>query len=390
MTAIENFSLSDAPGSQSALWQGENHPLAAPRIETADLPTGATAVDAPTEMPATASDAPTELPAPVQQAIDTGAPIRFSTAADNAEAKVEPDYFLTPEGTLVANPKATPNPDGGINIEMQAKEAAHKSLAQAIENRTEAQKAFAEELIRHFQKKHPGQSVPGWMESLRNAKPNIPDFVPQPAREQAPATPPPENGFSNRGVNPRSGRAGTSGYAGNGGFDSRGYFKGNGTRGDGVMRTGNYDGQGKPLGDGQIVQAKQIYDYMTERHGLTPAQASGILGNMQTESAFNTAAYNPGEGAVGLIQWRGDRRVALESFANEQGKPVTDWKVQVDFMMHELQGSESGAWAKIQQATTPSEVAAAFDKYYERSSGHARGERMANADNIYNTIARTA
>lgn len=375
MTAIENFSISELPDSQPALWQGENHPFAAPpRLETADLPTGAV-------------EAPQELPAAVQQAIDTGAPIRFSSAADNAETGTEPDYYLTPQGELVANPKASPNPDGGINIEMQVEEAQHKSLAQAIEHRTEAQKAFAEELIRHFQKKHPGQSVPGWMESLANARPNIPDFVPRPARAQDPVTPPPENGFANRGVSPRSGRAGTSGYAGNGGFDSQGYFKGNGSRGDGALRTGNYDGLGKPLGDGEIVQAKQIYDYMTETHNLSPAMASGILGNMQTESAFNTAAYNPGEGAIGLIQWRGDRRVALESFAHEQGKPVTDWKVQVDFMMHELQTTESGAWAKIQKAQTPSEVAAAFDKYYERSSGHARGERQANADNIYNTIA---
>ncbi|MEZ4490972.1 MAG: hypothetical protein R3F51_25615 [Cyanobacteriota/Melainabacteria group bacterium] len=56
-------------------------------------------------------------------------------------------------------------------------------------------------------------------------------------------------------------------------------------------------------------------------------------------------------------------------------------------MMHELQTSESGAWAKIQRAQTPGEVAAAFDKYYERSAGTSRGERVANAENIHRTIA---
>lgn len=378
MTNLENFSLPESQGIQP-LWQGENHPFAAPRLEAASAPAAAT-------------DAPSELPMPVQRAIESGAPIRFSTASENGQAGRQPDFFLSPEGQLVANPKATPSPDGSINIEMQAAhEAQHKSLTQAIENRTEGQKKFAEGLIRHFQKTHPGDAVPSWMEDMVNARPNLPDFVPFQPSTQAQVTPPPENGFSNRGVRPGGSAGGpgggTSGYAGNGGFDSGGYFKGNGSQGDGAFKTGHYDGHGKPLGDGQVVKAKEIYDYMTETYKLSPAQASGILGNMQTESSFNTAAYNKGEGAVGLIQWEGPRRTALESFAHQNGKPVTDWKLQVDFMMHELQTSESGAWSKIQQAETPSQVAAAFDKYYERSAGTSRGERMANAENIHKTVA---
>ena len=379
MTAFDRFDLPDNSASSPALWQGENHPFAAPpRMEAMATP-GAV------------SDAPAEIPAPVQQALDAGAPIRFSTAAENADAGREPDFYLGTDGELVANPKATPSPDGSINIEMQTAEAKHQSLTQAIEARTEGQKKFAEGLIRHFQQNNPGKAVPAWMEDLANARPNIPDFVPHPPSERAPVTPPPENGFVNRGVRPGGspgGRSsGTSGYAGNGGFDNRGYYKGNSTRGDGVLNTGHYSGQGKPLGDGQVVQARQIYDYMTEQYNLSPAQASGILGNMQTESSFNTAAYNAGEGAIGLIQWEGPRRVALENYAHQQGRPVTDWKLQVDFMMHELQTSESGAWAKIQRAQTPGEVAAAFDKYYERSAGTSRGERVANAENIHRTIA---
>lgn len=377
MSGLESFNHSDSSGIQPALWQGDNHPFAAPKLEATSSLAGAT-------------DAPTELPAPVQQAIEKGAPVRFSTGEENAAAGREPDYYLSPEGKLVANPKATPSPDGSINIEMQnsAAEAKHKSLAQAIENRTEGQKKFAEDLIRHFQKTHPGESVPSWMEHLANAKPNIPDFTPFPPSPQAPVEAPPENGFVNRGVGPGGGR-GTGGYQGNGGFDNKGFFKGNGSQGDGTLRTGHYDGQGKPLGDGQVVKAKEIYDYMTEHHKFTPAQASGILGNMQTESSFNTAAYNKHEGAVGLIQWEGPRRTALENFSKNdpEHRPVTDWKLQVDFMVHELKTTESGAWAKIQKAETPGQVAAAFDQHYERSAGTSRGERVANAENIHRTIA---
>ncbi|MBZ0185838.1 MAG: hypothetical protein K8F91_06250, partial [Candidatus Obscuribacterales bacterium] len=106
MTELENFREPERAEIQPALWQGENHPLAPPRLESAAAP-------------ASVSDASSELPAPVQQAIESGSPIRFSTGAENAEAGREPDYFLNSEGQLVSNPKATPSPDGSINIEME-------------------------------------------------------------------------------------------------------------------------------------------------------------------------------------------------------------------------------------------------------------------------------
>jgi hypothetical protein len=43
----------------------------------------------------------------------------------------------------------------------------------------------------------------------------------------------------------------------------------------------------------------------------------------------------------------------LKQFAASQGKAVTDWHVQVDFMMSELQGSESGAYGQIKAAGWP-------------------------------------
>jgi hypothetical protein len=119
---------------------------------------------------------------------------------------------------------------------------------------------------------------------------------------------------------------------------------------------------------------------------LTEAQVSGILGNLQTESNFRTNAYNQGEGAIGIAQWLGGRRTNLENFAANQGKEVTDWRVQADFILHELKTSENGAYQKLAATSTPAEAAAVFDKYYERSSGHARGQRMANAENISNVV----
>jgi hypothetical protein len=142
----------------------------------------------------------------------------------------------------------------------------------------------------------------------------------------------------------------------------------------------------QPLSSGEQVQANQIYQYLIAK-GFTPAQAEGILGNMQVESGLNTGAYNSAEGAIGLCQWEGGRRTALEQYAASQGKPVTNWQVQVDFMMKELQGSESGAYSALKSATTPAEAAAVFDQDYERSAGTSRGQRIADANSIATQVA---
>ncbi len=146
------------------------------------------------------------------------------------------------------------------------------------------------------------------------------------------------------------------------------------------------DGPAPEIPDGQKPTAKAIYEYLLQK-GFSPAQAAGIIGNMQIESGFKTDAYNAGEGAIGLCQWEGGRRTKLEAFA---GNKVGDWKTQVDFMVHEMQTSESGAYAQVKAAKTPSQAASAFDRYYERSSGEARGKRISAAENFANSMTTMA
>uniref|UniRef100_UPI000592BFFF phage tail tip lysozyme n=1 Tax=Nocardia pneumoniae TaxID=228601 RepID=UPI000592BFFF len=141
-------------------------------------------------------------------------------------------------------------------------------------------------------------------------------------------------------------------------------------------------GSADSIPGGTSPQVAQMYQYLISKYGLTPAQAAGILGNIQVESGFRTDAFNPREGAIGLCQWLGGRRRNLERFAAAQGKSVYDWKVQMDFMMHELRAGESGAYARLRATATPAAAAAVFDQYYERSSGEARGQRIANANGI--------
>ena len=122
------------------------------------------------------------------------------------------------------------------------------------------------------------------------------------------------------------------------------------------------DGPAPSIPEGQKPTADAIYQYLLEK-GFTPAQAAGIIGNMQIESGFKTDAYNAGEGAIGLCQWEGGRRTALEAFA---GDKLGDWHTQVDFMVHEMQTSESLAYSQVKGAQTPEDAANAFARYYER------------------------
>jgi hypothetical protein len=386
--ATPTFNLGDSTQATGAT-QPTNYMAAL----LASTPEG-TSLDVP-PMPALSGSGPApEIPAPVQQAIASGAPVRFSSPADDQQAGRQPDYFFTPDGQMVPNPKATPSPDGSVTIEIQSQDAKNnQSLRDAITHESDMQRQAAQEMIRLFEKAHPGQQAPSWMRDLAQAKPNLPDFVPFPPAANAPVVAPPENGFANRGVRGGSGGpggggapdGGYGGFAGNGGFDNKGYFQGNGSNGDGTLSTGGTDSRGQPLGPGEQVQAKQLYDYFRE-HGFSAAQASGILGNIQTESNFKTNAHNPGEGAIGLCQWEGGRRTALEHFAASEGKPVTDWHVQADFIMHELNTTEHGAMAALKNAQTPQEAALAFQSKYERSSSASVHQRIANATTISQTL----
>jgi hypothetical protein len=142
----------------------------------------------------------------------------------------------------------------------------------------------------------------------------------------------------------------------------------------------------QPIGEGEKASVQAMYKYLIEKHGFTPEQAAGILGNLQVESGFDTGAYNPNEGAIGLAQWLGGRRENLEAFAAGRPGGVTSWKNQIDFMVHELNGSEKGALNRLKATGSAGDAAAVFDQYYERSSGAARGQRIANANSIASSM----
>lgn len=113
--------------------------------------------------------------------------------------------------------------------------------------------------------------------------------------------------------------------------------------------------------------------------------AAWIIGNIEQESGFDTKAVGDNWAAHGFCQWRDGRRVDLQNFyASSTGKwrPITDYTLQLDFIKYELESKESEAYGYFKKATTPTEAARLFSKYYERPWTPHNENRIASANKI--------
>ncbi len=139
--------------------------------------------------------------------------------------------------------------------------------------------------------------------------------------------------------------------------------------------------RGKGRGRGKVVPQDVIGGL--QGRGIPTHIAEGFAMNIQDESAFNTSINEanptvPGSrGGFGLIQWTGPRRKGLEAFAEAQGKPADDLDVQLDFLVQELGGTESAAWARISAASTKEEAAALILNEFLRPAESHRASREA-------------
>lgn len=120
-----------------------------------------------------------------------------------------------------------------------------------------------------------------------------------------------------------------------------------------------------------------IFQGLLDR-GFSPVHAAAITGNMQQESGFRPDAINPKEDAHGLIQWRLDRWNALQDFAKTRGTDPTDRDTQLDFIRHEMGGSERRAGDRFMAATDLPSANSAL-KGYIRYGDDSQGTRLANA-----------
>jgi len=72
--------------------------------------------------------------------------------------------------------------------------------------------------------------------------------------------------------------------------------------------------------------------------GFTKQESCAIAGNMWSESKFD-ASIKSSNGALGLIQWLGDRKKALIAYAKHEESTWSDENTQIDFIYIELKNS---------------------------------------------------
>ena len=156
-------------------------------------------------------------------------------------------------------------------------------------------------------------------------------------------------------------------------------------------------GVGGPIASALNTEQAGLQFFISK--GWSPAQASGIMGNLVHESGgrLNPAAINPGDGSdgsdsIGIGQWNGARAANLKAFAVSQGKPVTDYQTQLAFVQHELETSEGAAAQKLRGAQTPQDAASAFALGYERPQGFQSGDlfKVAGGQNRLDQTLRIA
>ena len=130
-----------------------------------------------------------------------------------------------------------------------------------------------------------------------------------------------------------------------------------------------------------------IYHYLIDTMKVNSGVASGILANIERESAFRTSAsYQEADGrtSYGICQWNGERLDALKDYA---GDDYITLDGQLEYLYYELQHSEKSAWNKLRiwsnSATGAYNTAYNWAKYFERCMSSEYVTRANLAKNTY-------
>lgn len=112
--------------------------------------------------------------------------------------------------------------------------------------------------------------------------------------------------------------------------------------------------------------ADLIWNYLKQK-GWNSAAIAGVLGNFQQESGLSPTLEEEGNHVgYGLGQWSYERRTRLENYAKEQGKPVSDLYLQLDFLCSEP--GEKNFVAKYSKTnwSDPASAAIEWGTHWER------------------------
>jgi hypothetical protein len=157
-----------------------------------------------------------------------------------------------------------------------------------------------------------------------------------------------------------------------------------------------------PVLDGVEQRAVEAARYLVSQ-GIDPLYAAAFMGNFAVESGVRIDASQyyaktvnnkfsikpttpkeadktPGWAGYGIAQWTQSRRSALIAAGADT------LEAQLDYLISELEGSESRAWRLIQKETTLSGAITSIVKNYERAGVPHLGRRLSQGESIYKQI----
>jgi hypothetical protein len=122
------------------------------------------------------------------------------------------------------------------------------------------------------------------------------------------------------------------------------------------------------------------YNYFIGK-GFTPAQAAGIVGNLEQEDPGLIPTRKQTNGpAMGIAQWEPPRWAQLKAY---EGTNALTLQGQLDFIWHELQTTEAAAYSAVKGCTTVSCATQKFEAKYEGAGKPNMPARIAFANAIY-------
>lgn len=110
------------------------------------------------------------------------------------------------------------------------------------------------------------------------------------------------------------------------------------------------DFQSYPVGDLSQNQAK-VYRFLRETMNLNKAAASGVLANMESESAFSPVAVGDGGTSYGLCQWHAGRFSNLVAWCDQAGYNYHLLDGQLAYMKWELENVYPGVLSYLRNVT---------------------------------------
>ena len=137
--------------------------------------------------------------------------------------------------------------------------------------------------------------------------------------------------------------------------------------------------------DGKVSdRANHAFEFFRAK-GVPDHVAAGLVGNLMQESGvdINPAAVGDNGNAYGAGQWNGPRKASYMAFARARGAQPMDFDTQLEYLWHEGQTSEKGAWDRIMGASTPEEAAVIASDAFWRPGAPHNDRRAGYATSVY-------